>query len=62
MAKINFSRMSFFFYFIWGGGGVNLSDTFGIRTERCLRGLVDRSTGSLTAVGSKLGCCTCGIA
>lgn len=33
-----------------------------IKTEKCLRGLVDRSTGSLTDVGLKLGWRTCGTA
>ena len=33
-----------------------------IRTETCLCGLVDRSTGSLTAVGLSLGWRTCEIA
>ena len=56
MAKMNFSRLSFFFFFI------NLLEIFVIRTETCPRGPVDRSTGCLTAVGSKIGWRTCGIA
>ena len=46
--------MSLFFYYF--------SEISLIRTEPCLHGIVDRSTGSLPAVGSKLGWRTCEIA
>ena len=49
-----FRACRFFFY--------NLSEIWVIRTETGLCGIVDKSTGSLTAVGTNLGGHTCGIA
>ena len=53
-----FSRMSFSFFFFFL---VTLPEILVIQTETCLRGLVDRSTRSLTAVRLKLAWRKCGI-